>query len=144
MTAANPTTTPRAARVAPATPAASPLTQADAAAIVTANAPLAHMVLQISVPRESVRWTLAELDKNPKGGPRYAQRHQHGDLNYMYAIGEVHLGIQGVLYELASAPDTDPKLIEVFRNAEAAARADGRLDRFDQEHNIVSGWPRHP
>lgn len=139
MSAANSAAAPAAmgaAHTIPATPAGPPAL-GGAAAIVTANASLAQMVLQIAVPHDTLRRTFAELDGNPRGGPRYAKRHQHDDLNRLHAVGEVHSGIHLLLAELASAPDVDPALIEVFRNAEAVAQADGRLDRFDQAHNIT-------
>lgn len=121
--------------------------------------------LYLSVPLQEMCDVEAELATNPKDGPRYRggdQRYdwkgtvtsgtkaQHDELRFSYCLSKVQTAIEVLAQDMEALEwDADATIAKVTREAEAQAREEGRLDRFDKDHDItefgglvgeVAGW----
>lgn len=134
--------------------APTPMTQADVDAMlmeISDGHPELARALLTAVPLGMLRRVNADLDRNPKPGPRYAggdARHdfrgrlvsggppQDMELRYSFNVGRVAVGIRALLDELGCCVTGDATITHLVCAAEAEARADGRLAAFDRTHDL--------
>ena len=98
--------------------------------------PKTAAILALSVPWSSLRAVGAELEKNPKTGPKYLRKSDQGALRFNFSSAEMMKGIALVEFLQRSAV-SDPAILEAAKGAFAMATEVGRLSSFDRSHDIT-------